>query len=240
MGIQHRSLQIGARKFWAREATFKIKLSKKPEMRKAIFFLALLSFPIYFSSAQNFTLSGYIQDAETGEKLIGANVYDKANLTGTSSNAYGFFSITRPRGEYTIVFSYVGYGKEEKLIVLNEDLQMNIMLKPSLEIEAVEVRGNRFEQGVESTQMSTINMPVKTIEKIPALLGEVDVIKAIQLLPGVQSGTEGASGLYVRGGGPDQNLILLDGTPVYNASHLFGFFSVFNVDAINNINLIKF
>ena len=208
-------------------------------MRKALLFLALLTFSINLSSAQSFTLSGYIQDAETGEKLIGANVYDKEKLTGTSSNAYGFFSITLPQGEYTLVFSYVGYRKEEKMIALNENRQMNILLKPSVEIGEVEVRGNRFEQGVESTQMSTISMPVKTIEKIPALLGEVDVIKAIQLLPGVQSGTEGASGLYVRGGGPDQNLILLDGTPVYNASHLFGFFSVFNVDAINNINLIK-
>lgn len=208
-------------------------------MRRALFSLALLSFHLYFSWAQNFTLSGYIQDAESGEKLIGANIYDKSSLKGSSSNGYGFFSITLPQGEYDMIFSYVGYKAREERIVLDKNLQMNILLDSSIEIDAIEIKGNRFEQGVESTQMSAINMPVKSIMKIPALLGEVDVIKAIQLLPGVQSGTEGASGLYVRGGGPDQNLILLDGTPVYNASHLFGFFSVFNVDAINNINLIK-
>jgi len=191
------------------------------------------------ATAQSFTLSGYIQNADTGEKLIGANIYNKANLKGTTSNNYGFFSLTLPQGEYDFIFSYVGHTAEEKKINLRKNVQLSISLKASVEIEEVEIKANRLEQAVESTQMSTINLSVKMIKEIPALFGEVDVIKAIQLLPGVQSGTEGASGLYVRGGGPDQNLILLDGTPVYNASHLFGFFSVFNVDAINNVKLIK-
>ncbi|MEA1878259.1 MAG: carboxypeptidase-like regulatory domain-containing protein, partial [Bacteroidota bacterium] len=208
-------------------------------MKKTFAFLLVISLSFYVAHAQDFTLSGYIQDAETGEKLIGANIYNKANLKGTTSNNYGFFSLTVPQGEYDFIFSYVGYNAQEKKIDLQKNIQLNIALKASLELEEVEIKADRLEQAVESTQMSTINLSVKTIKQIPALFGEVDIIKAIQLLPGVQSGTEGASGLYVRGGGPDQNLILLDGTPVYNASHLFGFFSVFNVDAINNVKLIK-
>ncbi len=208
-------------------------------MKKAYTFLLVMSVSFHVALSQNYTLSGYIQDAETGEKLIGASIYSKPSLKGTSSNNYGFFSVTMPQGEYDFVFSYVGYQTEEKKIELNGDLQLNIILKPSIALGEVEIRADEIDRSVESTQMSKINMTVKDIKKIPALFGEVDVMKAIQLLPGVQSGTEGASGLYVRGGGPDQNLILLDGTPVYNASHLFGFFSVFNVDAINSVNLIK-
>ncbi|MEX2370762.1 MAG: TonB-dependent receptor [Bacteroidales bacterium] len=189
-------------------------------------------------SAQNYTISGYIQDGSTGEKLIGANIYTQPDLTGTSSNNYGFFSMTLARGEYSIVFSYVGYQNVVKEFNLNEDTDLTISLEPSIGIEEVEITATNS-QSVKSSQMSSIDISVERIRKMPALLGEVDVIKAIQLLPGVQSGTEGASGLYVRGGGPDQNLILLDGTPVYNASHLFGFFSVFNADAINKVQLIK-
>lgn len=208
-------------------------------MRKSLPVLIGLLFFTLSTQAQNFTISGYVQDSASGEKLIGANIYNMANLRGTTSNSYGFYSLTLPKGEYNFVFSFVGYKAHEQTINLNKDQTLNISLAASVELEAIEITGQRLEQSVESTQMSTINMPVKMIKKIPALMGEVDVIKAIQLLPGVQSGTEGTSGLYVRGGGPDQNLILLDGTPVYNASHLFGFFSVFNADAINNVKLIK-
>ena len=208
-------------------------------MRRILFGLIGLVFISLSIQAQNFTLSGYVQDSASGEKLIGANIYDQPSLKGTTSNTYGFYSITLPRGEYTMVFSFVGYKAQVKKVNLSQNIQMTINLAASLELDAVEITGQRAEQSVESSQMSTINMPVKMIKQIPALMGEVDVIKAIQLLPGVQSGTEGTSGLYVRGGGPDQNLILLDGTPVYNASHLFGFFSVFNADAIHNVKLIK-
>lgn len=206
---------------------------------KRIYFLSLLWISSLALFSQNHTISGYVDDGQSGEKLIGANIYSKTDLTGTSTNNYGFFSITLPEGNYEIVFSYVGYQTEIRKFDLQEDIQLNISLSPSIGIEEVEIRANSNSQNVKSTQMSTIDISVENIKKVPALLGEVDVIKAIQLLPGVQSGTEGASGLYVRGGGPDQNLILLDGTPVYNASHLFGFFSVFNADAIKNVKLIK-
>lgn len=201
----------------------------------AVAFCLLVSTPLL---AQRHTISGYITDAVSGEKLIGANIYLKDNLTGTSSNNYGFYSLTLDKGVYELVVSYVGYATHIETIDLNSDIRNSFELDPSVGLEEVEVTATTS-QSVKSSQMSSIDISVESIKNVPALLGEVDVIKAIQLLPGVQSGTEGASGLYVRGGGPDQNLILLDGTPVYNASHLFGFFSVFNVDAINNVTLIK-
>ncbi|MCF8225022.1 MAG: TonB-dependent receptor [Bacteroidales bacterium] len=206
-------------------------------MRTALLsmFLLLITLNVF---SQSYTISGYIQDASTGEKLIGANIYCAKELTGTASNNYGFYSLTLEQDTYEITFSYVGYQSVTRSISLNEDRELNIYLEPAIGIEEVEITA-ATSQSVESSQMSSIDISVESIKKIPALFGEVDVIKAIQLLPGVQSGTEGASGLYVRGGGPDQNLILLDGTPVYNASHLFGFFSVFNADAINNVQLIK-
>lgn len=189
--------------------------------------------------AQNFTISGFVEDNANGEKLIGANVYDAASFKGTTTNAYGFFSLTLPQGEHTIAVSFVGFEKQQFSINLSEDVTMNIKLRGLLELKEFEITGDQTEKIQEQSQMSRIDVPVTTINKIPALLGERDVLKALQLLPGVQSGSEGTSGIYVRGGGPDQNLILLDGVPVYNASHLFGFFSVFNTDAINSVELIK-
>jgi hypothetical protein len=208
-------------------------------MKKALFLVLFLCSAAGSLFAQKFTVSGYVKDAETGENLIGASIYDKESLTGTSSNAYGFFSLTLEKGSYDIVFSYVGYQPDVWSLRLTSDKMLDVNLSPSLSIDEVTVTAQHNVQSVKSTQMSSIDVSTEMIKKAPALLGEVDVIKALQLLPGVQSGTEGASGLYVRGGGPDQNLILLDGTPVYNASHLFGFFSVFNADAINNVRLIK-
>jgi outer membrane cobalamin receptor len=208
-------------------------------MKQRIILLSIFSLISSILIGQNYTLSGYVRDAQTGEKLIGANIYSQEGLNGTSSNAYGFYSLTLPEGNYEIVFSYVGYKTSIETINLNQNIDLEIDLEAAISLEEVEITANSNSQKVKSTQMSTIDLSVESIKKVPALLGEVDVIKALQLLPGVQSGTEGASGLYVRGGGPDQNLILLDGTPVYNASHLFGFFSVFNADAIKNVKLIK-
>ncbi len=190
-------------------------------------------------SAQSYTVSGFLEDASSGERLIGANVYDSATFNGTSANLYGFYSLTLPPGEVTIIASYVGFQKGVLKLNLQSDTSINFKLKSSLELSEFEVTAEKVEKIQERSQMSSIDLPMKAIEKIPPLLGERDVLKAIQLLPGVQSGSEGSSGLYVRGGGPDQNLILLDGVPVYNASHLFGFFSVFNSDAINSVELIK-
>jgi len=191
------------------------------------------------SLAQNFTISGYVKDSKSGEELIGANIFEKYALKGTATNTYGFYSITLPADTYTIVVSYVGYAPTVRKIDLKSNLQLDFELIPSIELEEVEISATQVQRIEEMTRMSTVTIPVQQIKELPALFGEVDVLKTIQLLPGVQSGTEGSSGFYVRGGGPDQNLILLDGTPVYNASHLFGFFSVFNADAIKNVELIK-
>lgn len=189
------------------------------------------------SPKQKYTVSGTIEDAATGEKLIGASVYEGKTFVGTATNVYGFFSITLPADSVQLVVKYIGYTPRVINMLLTHDETMSIKLNPSTDLETVEiVAGARIE---EQSQMSTIEVPIAQIKSIPALLGEVDVLKVLQLLPGVQSGGEGSSGFYVRGGGPDQNLILLDGAPVYNASHLFGFFSVFNADAIKNVELIK-
>lgn len=201
--------------------------------------LSLLLFAV-LAHSQKHTISGYVSDVSNGEKLIGASVYDKNNTNnGNLSNAYGFYSLTLPTGKYQIVYSFVGYNPIIKEIDLNSDKSINVELQSNLELEEVNVVADKIDNGVESAQMSAVNLSVKTIKSIPAMFGEVDIIKAIQLLPGIQSGTEGSSGLYVRGGGPDQNLILLDGIPVYNVNHLFGFFSVFNADAINSVQLVK-
>lgn len=202
----------------------------------------LLSFSLCISlsaRAQDFTISGYIKDERTGETLIGANVYDAKSGLGTSSNTYGFYSITLPRDSVKLLFSYVGYESVAQSLWLDGNRVFDVALPISVTLKEVVVVGTEVQRIEDNTQMSSIDVPIQQIKSIPALLGETDVLKALQLLPGVQSGGEGQSGLYVRGGGPDQNLILLDGVPVYNASHLFGFFSVFNTDAIKDVRLIK-
>ncbi len=189
--------------------------------------------------AQKYTVSGYIKDATNGEVLIGANVFDLKSSSGTSSNTYGFYSLTLPKDSVNLVYSYVGYQPQTARLLLTQDTVISIELSESALLDEIVISASEADKIQEVTQMSSISVPVEQIKSLPAFLGEVDVLKTLQLLPGVQSGNEGTSGLYVRGGGPDQNLILLDGVPVYNASHLFGFFSVFNADAINNVQLIK-
>ncbi len=184
------------------------------------------------------TISGYIEDKSSGEKLLGANVYNQHNLIGTTSNTYGFFSVTLAEGSVKLVASFVGYKRYEQDIDLTSDTTLHIKLFPSIEIEEVKVEAKKREYKTRS-QLSVIKVSSKEVNKIPALLGEVDLLKSLQLLPGVQSGTEGSSGLVVRGGGTDQNLIILDGVPVYNVNHLFGFFSVFNAKAIKDVSLYK-
>ena len=207
-------------------------------MKKYLITLIFSFFFIDLIAQQKHTISGFVVDKETGESLIGVNVIWKDQFQGTTTNAFGFYSITLPEGNVNIDFSYIGFDIYAESISLTEDLTLNIELAPSAQnIQEVIVVGE--ETVVDRTQSSLVEVPVEQIKTIPAFLGEVDVLKAIQLLPGVQSGGEGTSGFYVRGGGPDQNLILLDGVPVYNASHLFGFFSVFNADAIKNVRLTK-
>ena len=207
-------------------------------MKKLFLYTLFLFFSTNSFSQKYYTISGYVTDGENGENLIGANVIFKNKLQGTTTNTYGFYSITVPEGQVELDFSYIGYSLESKSFNLVKDFRLNVALSSSLtNIDEVLVLGE--ESVVEKTQASIVEVPIEQIKNIPALLGEVDVLKTIQLLPGVQSGGEGSSGFYVRGGGPDQNLILLDGVPVYNASHLFGFFSVFNADAIKNVRLTK-
>lgn len=184
-----------------------------------------------------YTVSGYVTDEATGEKLQGATVYALRFNVGIAANQYGFYSLTLPSDSVSIVFSFVGYQSKKISLLLNQNKRVNIALLLEAREQTVEISAER---GIsERVEMGTISIPVTQIQKMPTLLGEADVLKAIQLLPGVQSGVEGTSGMYVRGGGPDQNLILLDGAPVYNVSHAIGFFSVFNADAIQHVELIK-
>jgi outer membrane receptor for ferrienterochelin and colicin len=188
---------------------------------------------------QKHTISGYVFDKKTGEKLRNASIFIANKNAGTTSNNYGFFSITLMADSIDFFVSYAGYASFEKSFFLNMDYKLDVALDIQKELDAVVVKSSKKSSIQNRTQMSSIDLPVETIKSLPRFLGEVDIIKAIQLLPGVQAGGEGQSGIYVRGGGPDQNLILLDGVPVYNVSHLFGFFSVFNADAVKNVELIK-
>ncbi len=186
------------------------------------------------------TISGFVLDAETGEKLIGANLYVPNLRTGTVTNNYGFYSLTLPADSVYLAVSYLGFETQYFHFLLMDDVARDFRLKQDrLGLGNIEVLDERIENLVQSTQMGIVNLPIEQVRKLPAFMGERDIIKPIQLLPGVQSGREGSTGLYVRGGGPDQNLILLDGAPVYNVSHLFGFFSVFNDDALHDVTLIK-
>jgi hypothetical protein len=210
-------------------------------MIKYLRLLFLSSFFLPFSKmeAQNYTISGYIEDGNTGERLIAASVYDPITLVGTVTNNYGFFSVTLPAGKVNLVYSYVGYEDKKVEFDLKANIQESIKLFPIALLDEVVIESTKSDRIEESSQMSRIEVPISQIKKIPALFGEVDVLKALQLLPGVQAGNEGQNGIYVRGGSPDQNLILLDGVPVYNVSHVGGLFSVFNADAIKNVSLTK-
>ncbi len=186
-----------------------------------------------------FTISGYITDQSTGEALIGAYIIDSKSEKIATTNVYGFYSLTLAEDTVELISSYIGYLPNSNRFILKENTNLDFKLKSATELAEAVVESTQSEPIQNQTQMSSIELDMKMVKNLPVLLGETDLLKTIQLLPGVQSGTEGASGIYVRGGGPDQNLILLDGVPVYNASHLFGFFSVFNADAIRDVELIK-
>jgi len=192
------------------------------------------------AGGKRFTISGNIKDKKTGEELIGATIYIKEIKTGTTTNVYGFYSVSLNPGKYSITYTYIGYAAVERNIELKENLVLDIELQTrEQQLKEVIITGERPDENIRKSEMSVVRMDIKTINRIPALMGEVDIIKAIQMLPGVQSTAEGSSGFSVRGGGPDQNLILLDEAIVYNASHLLGFFSVFNNDAIKDVILYK-
>ncbi len=192
------------------------------------------------NAQSKFTINGYISDKTSGERIQSANITLK-NGIGTSSNNYGFYSITLPTQADSIelTFNYVGYNPFSVTIAANANLKLDVLLERLKRFDEVVVTSSNKSDLSNKTQMSSVTLSGAAIKQIPALLGEADVLKAIQMLPGVQGGNEGSSGIYVRGGGPDQNLILLDGVPVYNAAHLFGFFSIFNTDAVQNVEVIK-
>lgn len=195
---------------------------------------------IYLSPSHLFTISGFLRDAKTGERLIGANIQDQRSGKGAVSNDYGFYSLTLPAGPVSLSFSYLGYSAETRQLFLQEDKELDISLMPSLTLDPVEVIGRRLESGGEQVvSASSHELNIQQIERLPALAGEADIIRIAHLLPGVQTGPDGVGGLHIRGGNNGQNLIMIDGVPVYNISHAAGIFSVFNTSAVNSARLIK-
>ncbi len=205
----------------------------------AFFFAAVLA-QAQVPVVPKYTVSGYLKEAANGETLLAASVYIVELGKGTNTNEYGFYSLTMPAGKYTLRFSYVGFATQDKTIELNKDLRVNVEMGTTIkEVQEVVITGEKKGQNVESTDMGKQEISIEVSKSLPALLGEVDVLKTIQLLPGIMAAGEGNSGFYVRGGGPDQNLVLLDDAVVYNTGHLFGFFSVFNSDAVKNTTVVK-
>ena len=184
-------------------------------MRKTIplFFFLLLSVS---AMAQKHCISGYVMDAASRETLIGATILDRNTGQGCATNNYGYYSLTLPEGAVDLQFSFVGYDAVNQAFTLLADTVITVKMSSNIQLQEVTVEANRATVAANNPQMSVIELPVKQIKAIPTLMGEADVLKAIQLLPGVQNGQEGSAGLYVRGGGPDENLLLMDGVPLYN------------------------
>jgi hypothetical protein len=203
----------------------------------------LLVAALYLPSAHaqtSFVLSGRITDATSHEPLIGATVFLKKNNTGSVTDTNGYYSIQTPGGPDTLVISYLGYTTKNQAIIISRDQSMYVQLSSAaIESKEVVVNGERNNNNVTSTETSRIEIKGETIKSLPVVFGEPDVLKAITLLPGIKNGGEGGGGFYVRGGGPDQNLVMMDGAVIYNPTHLFGFLSVFNTDAVNNVEIIK-
>ncbi|MBQ5541127.1 MAG: TonB-dependent receptor [Bacteroidales bacterium] len=203
-----------------------------------------LLFSLIFLSLNTFaqkklTVSGYITDEKSSETLIGATVFDQNSKHGAITNVFGFYSLTLPEGTCSLKFSYVGYTPQTLDFFLSKDTLVNIRLSEEAALEEIVVTAQKDDAGITSTKMGSLDVPVKIIEHTPAILGETDVMKTIQLMPGVQQGTAGSSAIYVRGGGGDENLILLDGAPVYKIDHCFGFFSVFTPEAVKKVTFYK-
>ncbi len=189
---------------------------------------------------EKFTVSGYVRDSVSGERLTGATIYVKELQSGAVTNMYGFYSLSLPRGNYTFVISFVGYHSKTEHVSLEKDMTLDMELSVAGQtLGEVVITGKRQDKNIRSPEMSVTTIEARTISRIPALFGEVDIIRAIQLLPGVSTLAEGSTGFSVRGGSPDQNLVLLDEATVYNAGHLLGFFSIFNNDAVKDVKLYK-
>lgn len=210
-------------------------------MLKNIFsILFLFSSLLICQENETHTLSGFIYDENTGETMIGANIFIKELGIGAASNEYGFYSITAPSAKYTVDYSFVGYKKTSLSVDLTKSQKINVNIQSTLyNLDEIIVVDKKADANVKSTDMGTAELIPKEIDRVPVIFGEKDILKTIQLLPGISSAGEGNSGFIVRGGSADQNLIILDEAPVYNASHLLGFFSVFNSDAIKSAKIIK-
>lgn len=209
-------------------------------MKSVYLFFFFLILSIVATAQEKFTINGYIKDSLTGETLIGANVFIRTEGKGVSANQYGFYSITLKKGNYKALVSFVGYQTKDIEIDLNSNQQNNILLVLSnMAMNNVTVVSRKRDNNIKTAQMGKMELNINTAKAIPAFMGEVDILKTLQLMPGIRNAGEGNAGFYVRGGGADQNLILLDDAVVYNTGHLFGFFSIFNSDAIKNVTLIK-
>lgn len=209
-------------------------------IKRLLIAIILLNFAFAKAQSEKFTLSGTISEVSNGETMIGVNILIPELSAGTSSNEYGFYSITLPAGTYQVVYSFIGYKNILKEVVLDSDTQINIEMADSDEqLDAIVIKADVERLSTKSPQMSTNALSIETIKKIPVVLGETDIVKSLVLLPGVTNAGEGASGFNVRGGAADQNLVLLDEATLYGSDHLFGFFSVFNPDAIKDLKLYK-
>lgn len=216
-------------------------MKQKHIVIQSIIFLIILCSNLVISAqtTSRFTVSGYVYEKNTRETLIGVNIYEPKLKIGSSSNIYGYYAINLPADSIQLIFSYIGYKPVVRDLDLRSNIRLDVELEGSIELEELIITDKFSNRISQIPQMSQIEIPVDQARKIPSLLGEKDMFKVIQLMPGVQLGTEGSSGFYVRGGSTDQNLIILDDAIVYNANHLFGFFSVFNGDAIKNMQLFK-
>jgi hypothetical protein len=215
-----------------------LMLKIKPKLYSVLVCMAVLLVLPLRSYSQRYTISGHVVESEGKETIPGVNIFLKGTSSGTTTNNYGFYSFSPMKDTVEIVYSFIGYAPNTVRFYLSRDTVLNITLMP-ITLEKVVVTAESNTPVSTENRMSVVSMPIRQIQEIPALLGEKDVFKVLQLMPGVQSGGEGSSGLYVRGGGPDQNLIILDDAPVYNAFHLFGFFSLFNGDALKSVELTK-
>lgn len=204
------------------------------------FLLLIAAIPFFLSAQEKYTINGYIKDASNGEALIGATVLIEELNTGNITNVYGFYSVTVPPGDYTVEFRYIGFVTQSRTVSLTANTRLDVELsEEQTQLEEVVVTAKPEDENVTSTEMSVAELDIQVVRKMPAILGEVDIIKSLQLLPGVTSVGEGSSGFNVRGGNVGQNLVLLDEAPVYNSSHMLGFFSVFNPDAVKDMKLYK-
>lgn len=204
------------------------------------FFIALLFFSSHVKAGEKFTLNGYVKDSLSGETLRGATISVMSTDARVQTNNFGFFSLTLEAGWYDLQVSYIGYTTRSiKMLIDKNQTQTFFLLPESKSLQEVIVSSQKRENNVQSAQMGKIDLSLPEIKTLPSFLGETDILKTLQLLPGVRNAGEGNSGFYVRGGGPDQNLVLLDDAVVYNTGHLFGFFSVFNADAVKSVSLIK-